>query len=227
MTFKTWDDLDYWKSGEWQVVEERLDDRDKSRELYNPSRELLFAALDATPFDKVKAAIYGQDPYPDRSCACGLAFSIPNGTVQRNMVLPPTLGIIFREYGDDLHYPSPTGTSLMLWAERGVLLWNAIPSCDWKKSLSHDWPEWALLTKEITTRLSDKGNVVFVFCGSVARRSVKDVNPEFNSILEVSHPSPRAIRNSIVPFRGSRIFSTINDKLTQRHGVDPINWKLP
>lgn len=227
MTFKTWDDLDYWKSGEWQVVEERLDDRDKLNELYNPSRELLFAALDATPFHKVKVAFYGQDPYPDRSIACGLFASVPNGAINRGLSLPPTLHSILSEYCDDLHYPYPTGTSLNLWAERGVLLWNAIPSCEWKKSLSHDWPEWALLTKEITTRLSDKGNVVFVFCGGVARRSVKDVKPEFNSVLEVSHPSPRASRNSLSPFRGSRIFSTVNDRLAQKHGVDPINWKLP
>jgi len=225
--FNSWDKLDYWNSGEWQVVQERLDDIDKSHDLYNPRRELMFAALDATPFSKVKVAIYGQDPYPDRSCACGLAFSIPTGTIAAGLQPPPTFNTLVAEYVDDLHYPSPSSTSLMLWAERGVLLWNAIPSCDKGKSLSHDWPEWALLTKEITTRLSDKGDVVFVFCGGVARRSVKDVNLEHNSVLEVSHPSPRASRNSIYPFRGSRIFSTVNDRLTQKHRLNPINWKLP
>jgi hypothetical protein len=36
-----------------------------------------FAALIATPFDSVRAVILGQDPYPTRSRAMGLAFSVP------------------------------------------------------------------------------------------------------------------------------------------------------
>lgn len=225
----SWDDLDYWNSGEWQVVQERLDDIEKAGNLFNPKRELLFAALDATPYDKVKVAIYGQDPYPDRSCACGLAFSAPNGTVRNGLLAPPTLDNIFVEYCSDLHYPRPIGTSLALWAERGVLLWNAIPSCAWQKSLSHDWPEWAILTQEITRRLSDKGDIVFVFMGGIARRSVKDVDQENNTVIETSHPvtaSRSYGRQPSLPFKGSRIFSTINDKLVKTHHKEPINWRL-
>lgn len=224
--FNNWDQLNYWNSGEWQVVQERLDDLDRAGKLFNPRRELLFAALDATPFDKVKVAIYGQDPYPDRSFACGLAFSIPNGTVGEGKALPPTLDNVFNEYVSDLHYPYPTKTDLITWANRGVLLWNAIPSCAWQKSMSHDWPEWAELTKEITKRLSDKGDIVFVFMGGVARRSVKDVNLEHNTVFETSHPVPRANLRSNTPFLGSRIFSHVNDKLCQVHKQSPIDWRL-
>lgn len=221
-----WDDLNYWKSGEWQVIQERLDDMDKAFSLYNPRRELLFSALDHTPFASVKVAIYGQDPYPDRSLACGLAFSIPNGRITNNLSLPPTLDSIFREYCDDLHNPYPVKTDLSRWAEQGVLLWNAIPSCKWQQSMSHDWPEWAELTKEITIKLSDKKDIVFVFMGGVARRYVKHVNVEHNSIIETSHPVPRANIRSLLPFRGSRVFSNINDKLVTVHRQSPIDWKL-
>lgn len=222
----TWDQLKYWNTGEWQVIQERFDDIERAGNLFNPRRELLFAALDATPFDKVKVAIYGQDPYPDRNHACGLAFSIPNGMVSDGLSIPPTLDSIFNEYVSDLHYPFPSKTDLITWANRGVLLWNAVPSCLWKKSMSHDWPEWAELTKEITRRLSDKGDIVFVFMGGVARRSVKDVNQDHNTVLETSHPIPRANINSHIPFRGSRIFSLINDRLVQKHKQSPIDWKL-
>lgn len=226
MILNSWDQLDYWNSGEWQVVQERLDDLDKKNELYNPRREDLFNALDWTSFDKVKVAIYGQDPYPDRNCACGIAFSIPNGSIPTGVQIPPTLDSLLHEYVNDLHYPYPARTSLKPWATQGVLLWNAIPSCLWKKSMSHDWPEWAELTKEITRRLSDKGDIVFVFMGGVARRSVKDVNQDHNTVLETSHPIPRASINSNIPFRGSRIFSLINDRLVQKHKQSPIDWKL-
>lgn len=227
--FNSWDDLDYWNSGEWQVVQERLDDLDKAHELYNPRREDLFKALDNTPFDKVKVAFYGQDPYPDRECASGPAFHIPNSIITPGEALPPTLDNIFNEYCNDLHYPRPTGTSLNLWMDRGVLLWNAIPSCAWKKSLSHDWDEWKLLTQEITQRLSHKGDIVFVFMGGIARRNVKYVDQEHNTVFETAHPVAgikHRGRSVNLPFLGSRIFSHINDKLVQRHKSSPINWKL-
>jgi uracil-DNA glycosylase len=227
-SFSCWDDLSYWQSGEWQVVQERLDDIEKEGFLFNPKRELMFAALEATPFDKVKVVIYGQDPYPDRNFASGLAFSIPNGSCPKGLALPPTLDSIFLEYVSDLHHPYPIRTELLGWAGQGVLLWNAIPSCEWRKSMSHDWPEWALLTQEITQRLSDdRSNIVFAFLGGVARRYVKYVKEDLgNTVLEFSHPIPRASLRSTQPFRGSRLFSRINAALVQKHGTDPIDWKL-
>jgi uracil-DNA glycosylase len=221
-----WDQLNYFQSGEWQVVQERLDDRDKRAELYNPRRELMFAALDATPFSEVKVAIIGQDPYPDRNCACGIAFSIPNGTIPSGVVIPPTLDNIFKEYVNDLHYPYPTRTDLLPWASKGVLLWNAIPSCGWRKSMSHDWPEWEPLTREIITRLSLKRDIVFAFMGGVARRHTGFVNTTHNTVLETSHPVPRANIRSTQPFVGSRIFTRINDALVQTHRKDPVDWRL-
>lgn len=222
-----WDDLKYWNTGEWQVIQERLDDYDKAFTIYNPRRELIFSALDWTPFDKVKVVMYGQDPYPDRAMACGLAFSIPNGTVRVGNALPPTLEQIFKEYCEDLHYPFPASTTLTPWADRGVLLWNVIPTCAHQKSMSHDWPEWTPLTEEITRRLSDEGDKVFVFMGSVAKRFTKFVSEKDNTIILTSHPSPRGSLNSSYPFRGSRVFSNINHHLVQTHHKSPIDWRLP
>src|SRR3990167_9104952 len=95
----TWEDLNFWRSGEWQVIEERLDTLDKDRIIYTPKREDMFNALDATPFEKVKVVILGQDPYPDPKLATGLAFSIPKNVKK----FPPTLENIFHEYYNDLN----------------------------------------------------------------------------------------------------------------------------
>jgi uracil-DNA glycosylase len=231
----TWDELSYWQSGEWQVVEERLSDMDKSGKLYNPERQLLFAALDSVPLEKVKVCIIGQDPYPQGRYATGLAFSIPKAATSH----PPTLSTVLREYEDDLHLPYPKNGNLEKWASQGVLLWNAIPSCEVGKSLSHDWVEWKALTQEIIQRLSDKGGIVFVCLGGVAReaahkviigddgkpRRVCIVDTLRNDFITTSHPSPRGNLNSKVPFSGSRIFSTINAYLCKR-GKAPVDWKL-
>lgn len=227
MKIKGWD-LDYFNSGEWQVVDERLKELEKvSRKVgsdgYNPGRDNLFRALQLIPMGEVKVAIIGQDPYPATAFATGVAFSIPSGYGHTGF--PPTLQCFLKEYSADLHYDIPNSGDLSGWSARGVLLWNAIPTCASGRSLSHDWDEYSYLTREIVRRLS-RGGVVFAFLGGVARRYIPDVALENNEVIVTSHPSPRGNINSKSPFTGSRLFSTINDKLVN-NGQQPIDWKLP
>lgn len=221
---KPWPDLKYWNSGEWQVVEERIDDTIKAGKEICPKKRDLFSALWETPFEDCKVAIFGQDPYPEPKYATGLAFSIP----QTEKVLPPTLKTIFQEYESDLHYPAPMHGDLTDWCAEGVLLWNVIPSCAAGRSLSHAWYEWSLLTNEIINKLSQKG-IVMVFLGGRARRLASDIHPLDNCrVIEAGHPSALARLNKHAnnPFIGSRIFTRINDCLTDI-GLDPVNWRLP
>jgi uracil-DNA glycosylase len=215
-----WDDFNFWDTGEWQTIEEKLDDLERSNIVYNPERELLFSAMDVVDFDRVRVAIIGQDPYPNHALATGLAFDVPKSC----KLLPPTLVNILREYCDDLHYPEPKNGCLEKWCDNGVLLWNSIPTCEANKSLSHrGWDEWTFLTKEIIERLSERG-IVFVFLGSVARENVKYVK-EPAKYLELSHPSPRGSRLGNSPFLGSRMFSHVNQLLNEQ-GLEPIEWRL-
>jgi len=215
-----WDDLDFWQCGEWQVIEERLADILKAGGYITPLKEDLFNALDATPFDDVKVVLMGQDPYPAQDLATGLAFSIPKGVKK----YPSTLLNILKEYRDDTHHPDPRTGDLSPWADRGVLLWNSIPSCGNGVSSSHAWPEWTLLTKEIVERLSVRG-AVFCFLGGRAREYGRFVvDQSKNRIIETSHPSPMG-KFGRLPFLGSRIFTTINVKLREL-GKEPIDWRL-
>lgn len=213
--------LKYWQSGEWQVVNERLKDLEKAGVVYNPVRSRMLEALRVTSPGEVRVAIIGQDPYPDRRFATGYAFSIPEEFEPSEF--PPTLRTIFSEYSSDLRLPSPSNGSLLRWAAQGVLLWNAYPTCRNGHSLSHAWDEYRYLTKEITEVLSEKG-IVFAFLGSVAREYAQYVTSN-NEVIVTSHPSPRGKLNSRSPFTGSRIFSTINDRLNKL-GLDTIDWRL-
>lgn len=216
-----WKDLHYWQTGEWQVVEEKLDDLKKARTLFNPDRKNLFRSLKETPYADCRVAIYGQDPYPNHQHATGIALSIPDSI----KVFPPTLTEVYREYQRDLSLEPPTVGNLTPWAKQGVLLWNVIPSCTAGHSLSHDWTEYTYLTKEITEELSAKG-IVFVFLGMKARQYKQFVDQDKNFVIETSHPSPRGSLSSKVPFVGSRLFSRINDYLVQQKKT-PIEWRLP
>lgn len=217
-----WADLKWWDSGERQAAEEKIDDLVESGVRCNPETKHLYTALRATPFEKTRVAIIGQDPYPTSSHATGLAFSCPRGLLREHF--PATLKIILNEYSSDLHYDLPDHGDLHRWASQGVLLWNAIPSCQSGKSLSNDWDEWSYLTREIVQRLSDKG-VVFAFLGSVAGRFNKEIDLSKNRVLSFSHPSPRGNKFGKHPFTGSRIFSTINVR-SRELGLEPINWEL-
>ena len=57
-----------------------------------PPQDCIFQALEATPPDRVKAVIVGQDPYHGPGQANGLAFSAGPG-----ITLPPSLRNIFKE----------------------------------------------------------------------------------------------------------------------------------
>lgn len=214
--------LSYWQTGEWQVCNERLKDLEKAGISYNPARSDLFRALRDLPSEEVRVCIIGQDPYPDHRMATGNAFSIP-GSISREQ-FPPTLNVILREYSSDLGYPFPRSGDLGRWTTQGVLLWNAIPTCQAGKTLSHDWDEYSYLTKEIVQRLSQRG-IVFALLGGVAKRHLEDIDLTKNEVIQTSHPSPRGNMNSSRPFTGSRLFSTINDKLVSL-GLEPIDWRL-
>lgn len=214
-----WPHLNFWNSGEWQVVEERLNDLDKRRVAYSPGKAKLFAALDETPMDNVRVAIIGQDPYPQLRFATGVAFSIPADLKE----YPSSLVNIFTEYSNDLHYPYPSTGCLDQWCRRGVLLWNAVPSCLAGKPGSQRWSEWDFLTKEIVEKLNEKG-IVFIFLGAIARE-FKKYTDDRSAVIEASHPSPLGVLSKKTPFFGSRIFTTANIKLVEQ-GLAPIDWRL-
>lgn len=228
MKIKGWE-LDFFNSGEWQVCDERLKDLEKvarraGSDGYLPGRASLFKSLRLLPMGNVRVAIIGQDPYPAKEFATGVAFSVPS-EIQADK-FPPTLKTLLKEYSTDLRLPLPSSGNLDEWSkDRGVLLWNAVPSCLPGRSLSHDWVEWDCLTREIIRTLCVRG-VVFALIGQVARRFIGDINLANNSVIVTSHPSPRGQINSKTPFLGSRLFSTINDKLAN-NAQEVIDWRLP
>lgn len=216
-----WDSLDFWQSKEWQTAQEKLDELDRSHALYCPSRIDLFRALDLCPLEKVSVAILGQDPYPSRNHATGLAFSVPKGIKN----LPQTALSILGEYSNDLGLERPAHCDLTSWTRQGVLLLNIAITCGSFPYKSHsDWPEWYSLTREIVRKLSER-KIVFCFLGAKAREFVQFVDDKTNFIIETAHPSPRAGLYSHKPFQGSRIFSRINACLCEKN-LYPINWRL-
>lgn len=212
---KHWYELRFWTDGAWDMADWRLKQEDDN---FCPGRGCLWLSMELTPLEDVRVIIMGQDPYPNPALAMGLFASVPNLVRQ---AIPPTLRTIFDEYVNDLHLPRPTTTDLSPWAKQGVFLWNAYPTCKPWESMSHEWKEWERLTREIVDTL-DERECVFVFMGAKARQYASCISSRDRAI-ETSHPSPRGCASGSNAFRGSRVFTRINDLL----GTNPIDWRLP
>src|ERR1700722_8177975 len=74
----------------------------KAKKTVYPRGSEYFAALNHTPFEKVKVVIIGQDPYHGPNQAHGLCFS-----VQPGVQIPPSLQNIFKEIKSDIGISTP------------------------------------------------------------------------------------------------------------------------
>jgi uracil-DNA glycosylase len=178
-----------------------------------------FAALNATPLEQVKVVILGQDPYHGPGQAHGLSFSVRPG-----IDIPPSLRNIYQELHSDLGIEPVKHGYLMAWAQRGVLLLNAVLSVEAGRPASHQGQGWELFTDEIVKVLNAVDRpLAFVLWGNYALKKGAAVDRKRHLVLEAPHPSPLSASRG---FFGSRPFSQINRYLAA-HGRDPIDWRLP
>ncbi|PWU14294.1 MAG: uracil-DNA glycosylase [Bdellovibrio sp.] len=181
-----------------------------------PRGDQYFAALDRTPFERVRVVILGQDPYHGRGQAHGLSFSVPYG-----VGLPPSLVNIFKELKDDLGLEPPKHGCLEGWAKQGVLLLNAVLTVEEGRAASHQGHGWEQFTDAIIHRLNEeRDGIAFVLWGSYAQRKAAFVDRKKHFVLESPHPSPLSAHRG---FFGSRPFSRVNAFLRSR-GQEPIDW---
>ncbi len=183
-----------------------------------PAPSRIFAAFDATPFDKVKVVILGQDPYHGPGQAHGLCFSVPEG-----IAMPPSLINIYKEIAGDLGVAYPQGRSgnLTYLAEQGVLLLNSTLTVEAHRAGSHQGKGWEELTDAAIRAINDgRDHVVFLLWGAYAIRKGAFIDRERHLVLESPHPSPLSAHRG---FFGNHHFSRANDYLVV-HGSSPIQW---
>ncbi|WP_371481366.1 uracil-DNA glycosylase [Kitasatospora sp. NBC_00315] len=177
-----------------------------------------FSALEATPYDKVRVLVLGQDPYHDDNQAHGMSFSVLPG-----VRIPPSLRNMFKELDADLGVPAPDNGYLMHWAEQGVLLLNAVLTVRAHEANSHKGKGWEKFTDAVIKAVSDREEpVVFVLWGNYAKKKLPLIDTTRHVVVQGAHPSPLSARL----FFGSRPFSQINEALGG-FGVEPIDWRVP
>lgn len=181
-----------------------------------PPASLIFAAFDASPFDRTKVVILGQDPYHGYGQANGLAFSVNPG-----VAVPPSLRNIFTEIHNDTGRPIPPDGDLTRWARQGVLLLNASLTVPMATPKGHSWIGWERFTDSAVHHLAEeRENLVFLLWGSDAIRKGSFIDRRKHLVLTAPHPSPLSAYRG---FFGCRHFSQANEYL-EAHGETPIIW---
>lgn len=187
-----------------------------------PPREALFRAFSRTPPERVRAVILGQDPYPTKAHADGLAFSAREGI----RPLPRSLQNILKELREDVGVtPSHGAGDLSVWADRGVLLLNTTLTVYEGAAGSHGrwgWEQFTAQALRLTRALPQP--VAYLLWGGHAQNTAAGAGiPRSGAGMFVSaHPSPLSAGRG---FFGSRPFSRVNAFLREKGGEE-IDWSL-
>jgi uracil-DNA glycosylase len=187
-------------------IEERLLNIDCA-----PEFESVFRTLSRS-IESSRVVIFGQDPYPSKGHANGLAFSV-NKSVSP---LPPSLRNIFAELASDVGVERLDG-DLTDWFSQGVLLVNRVLSTEVGTSLAHSEFGWEEVTQSIAQELG-KREVVAILWGKNAGELSSFFPAERR--IESVHPSPLSAYRG---FFGSKPFSRCNQILLSNN-QSVINW---
>ncbi len=198
-----WGDLPFFSNGSFEAVLTALGDEPGA---VFPPPDRVFAALERTPATSVRAVILGQDPYPTKGHANGLAFSVEPDISP----LPRSLNNIFKELDSDLGI-QPENGDLAGWADKGVLLINSTLTVREGDAGGHVKIGWAALIEHVIARVADRDGIVWILWGrhAQAHRPLIEAGRGRNTlILESAHPSPLSARRG---FFGSKPFSRAQD----------------
>ena len=216
-----------WKAriGEWfaredmQQLAQFLRQRKAAGTTVYPPGSDIFAAFNATPFERVKVVILGQDPYHGPGQAHGLCFSVLPGTP-----IPPSLLNIYKELEASTCFTRPDHGYLLPWAQQGVLLLNSVLTVEDGKPGSHQGKGWEGFTDHVVDVLNrERDGLVFLLWGSYAQKKGAMIDTRRHRVLKAPHPSPLSAHRG---FLGCKHFSLANQYLA-RNGKTPIGWALP
>lgn len=212
--------------GDWsKVVDLQEADRiikklSASNHIICPQIKDIFKCFRLCPLNSLRVVIIGQDPYPQKGVATGLAFANSPDTPEDSY--SPSLEIL-RESVINYTIPHRRVTfapDLEKWEAQGVLLLNSALSCEVGRVGSHTLL-WRPFIKSLLTNLSKyHTGLVYLLMGTQAQSLEPYINKQFNHVIHIRHPSWYARQRQRMP---SDIWQEINTILIGQNGYG-IEW---
>lgn len=198
----------------------------KDKDNFEPAFDNIFKAFQVTDYNKLSVVILGQDPYPQKGVATGVAFANIEG-----VSWSPSLNIIMDELQESIEefneFIFMDKIDLMHLCKQGVLLLNSAFTVRRNAPGSHA-EVWKYFTSQLLSNLSSSGpnKLVFVLMGKIAQEFESSIQTKSmfsnNIVLKSPHPAADTYGNKFF-FRGSNIFSQVNDSLVSL-GKNKIIW---
>lgn len=189
----------------------------ETRQIFPPSDDI-FNAFHATPLNKVKVLLLGQDPYHNIGQAHGMSFSVLPG-----QEIPPSLQNIYKELETDCNCYVPNNGYLKKWADQGVLLLNTVLTVRAHQANSHRQKGWEEFTDAVIRAVNEVDRpIVYFLWGRPAGEKVKMLNNPKHLVLTAPHPSPLSAYRG---FFGCKHFSKANEFFV-KNGMEPIDWQI-
>lgn len=193
-------------------------DKEYSKYTIYPKKEEIFKAFSFFNEKDLKVVIIGQDPYPNKGQANGLAFSVNKG-----IKLPPSLINIYKEIEIEFNCVMDFNNGdLTYLAKQGVLLLNPILTVKEKEPLSHKNKLYDNLFKDIMKYLDSLDqNIVFLLWGNNAKKYDKLITNKKRLVIKTNHPSPLSANRG--GWFNSNCFYNTN-KYLENNNIKPIYW---
>lgn len=211
--------------GDWSKVID-LKEADKivkrlasSNRMFCPQIKDIFKVFRMCSLSNLRVVILGQDPYPQRNVATGIAFANSPDTPEESY--SPSLNILMESVIDFTvpHRRIIFDPSLEKWEAQGVLMLNSALTCELGKPGSHALL-WRPFINSFLSKLSMQYTaVVYVLMGSQAQ-SFESSIAKNNYVIKTRHPSYYARTMTRMP---SDIWKQVNDILININGFG-IQW---
>ena len=196
--------------------------RSQGIEVY-PEGNLVFRAFTETHYEDVTVILLGQDVYPQKGVADGLAFSCSNSLHPqpslKNMLIE--VDAEYPEYKLDPYLWRLDQIDLTRWTKQGVFLLNSFLTVETGTPNSHAHL-WRSFTIKVIEALNKKQDVVYLLLGNIAQSFEKHISTR-HRIVSAAHPASESRNVGSGGFYGSNCFKQVNECL-ENVNLKPINW---
>lgn len=182
-----------------------------------PSLDNIFDAFKLCDYDNLKVIWLGQDPYPQKGVATGIAFANKKET----KAISPSLQVLRDsafKYLTNLNKDAKFDVTLESWERQGVLMLNSSLTTRVGSIGAHTMI-WRPVIKNFISKLSwIKPDLVYILSGGIAN-SFKPYITDSLGIVSTVHPSFCIRTNTPFP----DVFNEVNNIL-EKAGKSKIVW---
>ena len=183
------------------------------REVF-PKKQEVFKAFKLCQYKDCKIVFLGQDPYPQKDKATGIAFGNKEGEEDYS----PSLNVIREALDSELKYKFDC--TLENWCKQGILMLNSSLTVESSKIGSHTWLWRDFIAKFLKSYSENNNGLIFVLWGQQAKTFLPYINTKYNYVFFEKHPAYYARTNSKL---SNTIFKKVSELSKSLNGEE-IKW---